>query len=130
MIPMLRRSRLFRAVTVSLVVGLLGGLYLAGVTTHIVYPCSPEMVAREQAEDDRLFGADNAGPVGCVSWEKAFFSHPSDVWSNVQGSRTEFISTFLVVFGVAFGVVFMLLLLVNTARAARAGGRAGPSLRD
>jgi hypothetical protein len=108
---MLRRSRHLRFATLSLLGALLGG-FLFGTTVTSEYPCSPEDAASEP------------GAI-CSSFDKTII-HPSDLWSNVQGTRTEFITRFLAGFAVVFVVVLVLLLLVNTARAARTRHRSRP----
>src|SRR5690348_15017941 len=103
---MLRRSRFFRRATQALVAGLLAGLLWAASRAEITYPCPPP-------PDDPS--------ASCLAMEKAI-THPSDLWANVQGSRTEFIRYFLEVFAIVF-VVMALLLIVHTVRAARARRR-------
>jgi hypothetical protein len=97
----------------SLLAGFLGGFLFAGSFTTSVYPCSPE---------------DAAGDPGatCDSVLEKTITHPSDLWSNAQGSRTEFITKFDAAFTVVFVLVFVSLLLVNTAHAARARRRSRP----
>ena len=103
---MLRRSRFSRTVILSLFAGLLAGL-LSASRAEITYPCPPP-------PDDPS--------ASCLAMEKAI-THPSDLWSNVQGSRTDFIRYFLEVFAIVFVVVLALLLIVHTVRAARARRR-------
>src|SRR4051794_5964187 len=85
-------------------------VFLASSTTRITYPCPTD------------------GPNGdCLSMEKAIV-HPSDLWSNVQGSRTAFTTHFRDGSAVVFLVVLVLLLIVHTARAAR--DRRGPGRKS
>src|SRR4051794_25915499 len=104
---MLRGSRFFRIATQALLAGLLAGLLWAASRAEVTYPCPPP-------PDDPS--------AHCLSMEKAI-THPSDLWSNVQGSRTDFIRYFLEVFAIVFVVVLALLLIVHTVRAARARRR-------
>src|SRR3954451_24419441 len=103
---MLRRSRFLRIATQSLLAGLLGGLLWASSRTEIISSCPPP-------PDDPH--------ASCLEAAKAI-THPSDLWSNVQGSGTDFIRYFLEGFAIVFLLV-LAVLLVKTARAARSGRR-------
>jgi hypothetical protein len=95
-----------RAVALSLLTGLLAGFLWAASRTEITLPCPPGDIP-----------ADERG-AHCLEMPKAI-TYPSDLWSNLQGSRTEFTTYFLK----GFVVVSTVLLLVRAARAARAARR-------